>query len=297
MTITNMSYDLFFYKQKGSQITERTIRNYLTENLTKPNEQNNQWWFENEDTGVYFCFETTDENDFENYDELFECFSDFDNVRFMFNINFVRPDFFGQEAFPFVEKFINDLDLYILNPQSENNSDNPSKPITNELYESWAATNNPATAGNFGKDDCYYPLEESNEIWRHNYNKWTLQAEYDEVYYVPKVYLVKEYKTNRIVTQTSWVEHIPNIFPKADFILLEREKKALLKTTKERGYVHYKTFIELFGDFLNDIEGYKIIHPENSEKVAKLFNTLKFDLKDGKLGEIISWDKVYNHRP
>lgn len=292
-----MSYDLFFYKQKGSTLTKQTIRNYLAENLTQPNEQNNQWWFENDDTGVYFCFETTDNNDFENYAERFECFSDFDNVRFMFNINFIRPDFFGREAFPFVEKFIKDLGLYVLNPQSENNPDFPLKPMPDELYNNWASTNNTSTAENFKKGDCYYPLADCNEIWRHNYNKWNLQAKYDEIYYVPLVYLVNEYKTNQIVTQTSWVEHIPNIFPKADFIFMIRKKKTLLKLIEERGYIYYKTFIDQFGDFLDDIEGYKIIHPENSEKAAKLFDTLKFDIKAGKLGEIISWDKVYNSRP
>ncbi|MBO9683837.1 MAG: hypothetical protein J7502_14400 [Flavisolibacter sp.] len=233
-----MSYDLFFYKQKGSPLIGQAIRDYLAENLTKPNEQNTQWWFDNEDTGVYFCFETTDEGDFENYNELFEGFDGFENVRFMFNINFIRPDFFGQDAFLFVEKFIKDLDLYVLNPQSENSPGNPSKPGVNELYKNWAAINNASTAESFGKDDCYYPLVECNEIWRHNYNKWNLQAQYNEVYYVPKVYLIKEYNTNRIVTQTSWVE-----------------------------------------------------------KATKLFNTLKFDIKDGELGEVVSWDKVYNSKP
>lgn len=292
-----MSYDLFFYKQKGSPLTELTIRNYLAENLTKPNEQNTQWWFENEDTGVYFCFETTHESEFENYSELFESFKEFDNVRFMFNINFIRPDFFGLEAFPIVEKFIHDLDLYVLNPQSDYNPDIPSKPKTNELYENWSVTNETSTAASFDKDDCYYPLADCNKIWEHNYNKCKLQADYEELYYVPKLYLVKEYKTNRIVTRTSWVEHIPNIFPKADFIFMVRERKTLLNTVKERGYILYETFINKFGHLLDDIEGYKIIHPENAEKAAKIFDNLKFDVKDGKLGGIVSWDKVYNARP
>lgn len=293
-----MSYDLFFYRQKSSTLTEQAIRNYLAENLTKPNEQNKQWWFENEDTGVYFCFETTDENDFENYEQVFERFSEFENVRFMFNINFIRPDFFGREAFPFVEKFINDLDLYVLNPQSDNNADKPAKPKPNELYENWAKTNNQATAQNFSPTDCYYPLTETNEIWRHNFNKWNLQAKYDEVYYVPRIYLVKKHGTSQMVTQTSWGEHIPYIFPKADFIYLVREKKTFIKTIVERGYIHYETFLTQFGSFLDDVEeGYKLITPENAEKAAKLFNTIKFDMKDGKLGERISWDKVYNSKP
>jgi len=294
-----MSYDLFFYKQKGSLLAEQDIRDYLANNLTKPNERNNQWWFENEDTGVYFCFETTDESDFENYNEIFERFTGFENTRFMFNINFIRPDFFGKEAFSFVEKFVQNLDLYVLNPQSEFNPDNPYKPNKNELYENWASTNETATAEHFGEGDFYYPEDETNAIWRHNYNKWNLQAQYKEMYYVPRIYLVKEYKTGQTVTLTSWTEHIPNIFPPADYIFILRKKKKFFKSVIEHGYISYKTLVEKFGHLLDDIdiEGYKIIHPENAEKAAYLFNSLKFDIEDKQLGEVVSWDKVFNAKP
>lgn len=294
-----MSYDLFFYKKQDSQVTEQTIRTYLTENLTKPNEQNNQWWFENEDTGVYFSFETTDKNDYEDFDQLFESFDEFENTRFLFNLNFIRPDFFGRESFAFVEKFIKDLNLYTLNPQSENCPDMPYKPQPNELHANWTITNNTAIKDNFSKKDCYYPLAETNEIWNHNFNKWNLQAKYDEEYYVPKIYLIEQYKTKKIVTQTSWVKHIPNIFPKADYILMLRDKKTMFKTVEESGFISYDTFIKTFGDLLNDIDipGYKIIHPENAEKASNLFNTVKFDVKVSKLGERISWDSVYNVKP
>lgn len=130
-----MSYDLYFYKKKNSELLEKDIRDYLRTELTEPNEQNNQWWFDNEDTGVYFCFEATDAEDSDDYKELFESFSEFDNMGFLFNLNFIRPEFFGLEAFLFVEKFIEDLDLYVLNTQSEKSSHIPYKPERNELYQ------------------------------------------------------------------------------------------------------------------------------------------------------------------
>lgn len=295
-----MSYDLYFYKSKTSTVSDQDIRNYLTENLTSPNEQNNQWWFDNEDTGTYFCFETTEESDFENYDELFNNFMKFDNVRFMFNLNFVRPDFFGREAFQFVEKFITDLDLHVLNPQSENNADNPYQPTTQELYENWALTNNAATIENFDTESCFYPMDKTNKIWTHNFNRLNLQAEHDEVYYVPRIYLIEEYKTKNILTQTSWVKHYAYIIPKTDYILIVRDKKGFLKTEEtESGFISYKTFIETFDDYFDDLDfpDYKIIRPENAEKVSKLFNSIKFEKKADKLGLRISWETVCNSRP
>lgn len=295
-----MSYDLYFYKSKTSILSEQDIRNYLAENLTSSNEQNNQWWFDNEDTGTYFSFETTDKSDFEKYDELFNCFTEFDDLQFMFNLNFVRPDFFGREAFLFVERFIADLDLYTLNPQSENNADNPYKPIANELYENWALTNDSAVKENFDNESCFYPMDKTNEIWKHNFNRLNLQAKYDEVYYVPRLYLMEEYKTRKILTQTSWAKHYAYIIPKADYILIVRDKKSLFKTEEtESGFISYRTFIETFENYFDDLDlpDYKMIRPENAEKASTHFNNIKFDKKIDKLGLRIPWDTVCNSKP
>ncbi|CAN5393655.1 hypothetical protein BH11BAC5_BH11BAC5_47550 [soil metagenome] len=294
-----MSYDLYFYKSKKATLSEQDISNYLTENLASPNEQNNQWWFDNEDTGTYFCFETTDENEFENYNEVFNCFTEFDSVQFMFNLNFVRPDFFGREAFMFVERFIADLDLYVLNPQSGGNTETPYKPKKGDLYENWALANHSAAKERFDNESCFYPMDQTNRIWQHNFNRLGLQAKHDEVYYVPRIYLMEEYKTKKILTQTSWVKHYAYIIPKVDYILIVRHKKSLIKTEEtENGFISYKTFIETFGDYFDDLDltDYKIIRPENTDKVSKLFNSIKFEKKTDKLGLRIPWETVFNSR-
>jgi hypothetical protein len=170
----------------------------------------------------------------------------------------------------------------------------------NELYDNWSNINATAVRENFEKKSYYFPLNECNEIWKHNYNKLNLQAKFDEIYYVPKIYLVEELKTKRILTQTSWTRHIPNIFPKADYILIFRNKNTIVKSGEGFGFISYNTFIKLFGDLLDNIDelpNYKIIHPENAGKASEIFNSLKFEIKSDKLGKRISWDKVYNDRP
>ena len=161
-----MSYDLYFYKEKGSSLTESEIANYLTDNLVQVNESGNQWFFENEETEVYYSIEVNElENDPETI-ELFESFKDFDNTHFSFNLNFMRPSFFGLEAFKFLEKFIKDLKLYVLNPQGD--FETPYIPKEKDLFDNWNKTNLNASIDNFDEESNFYPLEASNEIWNCN---------------------------------------------------------------------------------------------------------------------------------
>ena len=51
-----MSYDLYFYKKKKSDLTESKFAEYLTSNLTSISESDTQWFVENEDTETYFSF-------------------------------------------------------------------------------------------------------------------------------------------------------------------------------------------------------------------------------------------------
>ena len=97
-----MSYDLFFCKPKGKSLSEEQIGNYLSQNLVAKGEDGNQWFYTNEDTGVYYLFDHDEpDNDPESM-ELYESFEDFDNTHFSFNLNFMRPSFFGLHISPFV---------------------------------------------------------------------------------------------------------------------------------------------------------------------------------------------------
>lgn len=70
-----MSYDLYFYKQKGTNLSENQIAKYLTDNLVSVNENANQWFYENLDTEVYYSFDQNEpEYDPESI-ELYESFT------------------------------------------------------------------------------------------------------------------------------------------------------------------------------------------------------------------------------
>jgi hypothetical protein len=82
-----MSYDLYFYKRKNSDLTERQIAEYLRNNLNSKSESDTQWHVEDEDTETYFSFEQNEPEDDEDSIEFFENFTDFENTHFTFNLN------------------------------------------------------------------------------------------------------------------------------------------------------------------------------------------------------------------
>ncbi|NIG56818.1 hypothetical protein [Chitinophaga sp. Cy-1792] len=134
-----MSYDLFLFKRRNTLISKEDINKYLTVNLSIPNEHNsNSWWYENNETGTCFYFEydeplAGDEDEFE--------FEEFENTHFQFHLNYKLPDTHGKEAFPIVIKLMNDLDLFIFNPQFGAEADYPHQPSADSLYKGWSDFN------------------------------------------------------------------------------------------------------------------------------------------------------------
>lgn len=290
-----MSYDLFFYKHKDSNLTTDQIGEYLSNNLTPVNENGNQWFFENEDTEVYYSFETSDEPDEEDeIEDLPDSFMDFVNTGFAFNLNFIRPSFFGQEAFNFVETFINDLDLFVVNPQGDD--DTPSKPTKKYLFENWNKTNIWASKEHFDDESLFYPIDNSNKVWDYNYKRKLIQDEVGEDYFVSKNFFFKETQTNKVVTLSMWTEHIPNILPITDYYLLGRKYKKLFKTVEDMALLTRDEFNLTFSSYFEpySVNDTIIIHPDKAASIEKVFNGVKSNLNFKKHLERISADSITN---
>lgn len=295
-----MSYDLYFYKRKNSNLTESQIAEYLANNLTSISESDTQWFVENEDTETYFSFNQNEPEIDEESFELFESFADFTNTHFTFNLNYLRPDFFGQFAFEFVDKFISDLDLFVLNPQSTTDPDNPLRPKENELYENWSEANTRNSANFFKEYGLeFYPLEKSNDFYNYNRNKSLFQEKLGDNYYVPKLYLFKRKSDGEVVTICTWTQHIPNVFPPAEYFLLTKKFKRLFRTVEEVGLISAETFDKRFSIFLDNFEfkNCRIIHPDKSERVKDVFNSTKIEFKLADFAERMQIEKLVNVKP
>lgn len=290
-----MSYDLYFYRKKGSGPGESQIAFYLDEKLGTANEHQ-QWLFENQDTEVYFSMELgTQDNDPESV-ENFESFEDFDNTGFSFNLNFMRPSFFGLEAFRFVDNFVRDVGLFVLNPQSS--FDNPYVPGNGELFENWNITNLHSSSDYFNNGGYYYPEDESNKIWEYNFNRKKFQEELGANYFVSKVFFCKT-EDGQVVTMSVWTQHIPNVLPATDYYVLVREYRKLWKTVEDQILIPRSVFLEKFDNYFEKYShpGCLIIHPENAKKAAGTFNNIKSSLDLTKFISRIGMHNLYNARP
>lgn len=62
-------------------------------------------------------------------------------------------------------------------------------------------------------------------------------------------------------------------------MVLNREYKKFLRIVKEQGVVSYSNLMAAVSEYFEDseIEGSRIIHPENASKLGKIFNSLKLE--------------------
>ncbi len=287
-----MSFDLNFYKKETNTTTITEMVEFLNTIPMLESRTEAQIVYENEETGVYFQFEIYemdgDENDDENY------FSNFLDTNLSFNINYIRPEFFGVECFEIVDKLVEKFDLFVLNPQEEGE---PIKYQRGELLKSWLDSNKRFSKLYFKEFELnYLDLEKSNYSWKFCYNRNKLQEEFTEEYFVPNIFYIKRNGTETVETLCIWPEHIPIILPKVDFVLIERKVKKLFRVKKENGLVEYDTIIKELGRFFENKEEYKILHPQNSSKIKSIFNSIEIFSTFEKYGVGVSVDKTVNYK-
>lgn len=295
-----MSYDLYFYKRKDTHVTQFEIEKYLVVKMGLEQEADTLNYY-NEETGVYFYFEklsaSDEDDDFEEEeDESFAAqMAAFENLNFSFGINFLRPSFFGLEAFAFVETMIQDLNLYVMNPQSAESL--PYKPTKEELFTNWNNTNVGVSAQHFEEGEtAYLSVDVANNVWHHNYHRKAYQAQLGSDYFVPKIFLFVTKAERKVVTVATWTQHIPNVFPTADYYLLYGlRRRWLFKKETYSTCIDRATLLSHFGQYLEDypIKGCKILHPKNADKTKAAFFSVipSFDI-DG-IAEGIEMERLY----
>ena len=270
----------------------------MSDNLVQPNEGNNQWFFENEDTEVYFSFDYNEPDENFGTDEEFEPIENFYQTNFSFNLNFMRPSFFGLESFKFVEQFCKDLDLFVLNPQG--NTEQPYKPNQQEQFEIWNKTNLWASRDRFKEmGSCYLSESDTSKVWEYNSNRRFLQEKLGEEYFVPKIFFLKTKQDNKPFTLTIWTEHIPIVLPATDYILLTRQYRKFFRTVEDTVLISRATLMDNFGsEFENfDFPNCKIIHQSRAERLKDKFNSIRADEELGNFAERLAMENLYNAKP
>lgn len=298
-----MSYDLYFYKKKSSNQSEKDIINYLNNSEYLTAEENEtQWSYFNEETGVYFGIDLNEPNTETDEIEIWDNFSEYENLNFNFTINFIRPNFFGYESFPILEKIIEDLDVFLLNPQDETDPDNPLKFEKGFLEKQWITQNEKLIIQHYEEFQVeYFDKEKSDYIWNYSFIKNELQENLEEDIFVPGYFLLKNKIDNQIYRVCVWPKHIPIILPPVDFVIVQKEYRKLFKKVEESGLVSIKQINEKFGNYFENFEyenlKMRVIKQQNADKIEKEFNKLTIESQVKDFGESISFDSFVNVKP
>lgn len=298
-----MSYDLYFYKKGSNHISKEDVIDYLNNSESlKAEENETQWSYLNEETGVCFGIDLDEPNTDEEDIQLWDSFDDFENLNFYFSLNFIRPNCFGYEVFPVLEKIITDLDIYLLNPQDEIDPDNPQKFECEYLEKQWAQLNETLIIQTFSEFNVeYYDKEKSDFIWKFSFYRDELQENLDEDIFVPGYFLVKNKNDGQVYRLCVWPMHIPIVLPPVDYVIIQRENFKFYEKVEESGLVSINQINKKFGAYFEDFEykGLKmrLIRQHNAEKIGADFDKLTFEYQIKDFGKSVPFDRIVNIKP
>lgn len=266
-----MNYNLIFYKKSTNSLSKEAIKSYLNSIPYINKISETRWVYQDKEIGSYCYF------DYYDLDKEKESttHNGYENINFIFTINLSRPQFFGRSCFAIVERFVDELALHIINPQTENT---PTQYKHGQLFEDWSVLNLSFSKNNFKELNLnYLDLKKSEYSYRYNMIKSELQLQLGSNYFVPRIFYIKPFYSNKVNTLCSWTEIMPLVLPKVDFIGFQRKAKGFFTSKKETGLVSYKTLMDKFGVNFEKEGLYKIINAKQVNKIKKELNKLVFE--------------------
>ena len=212
-----MSYDLFFRSRTATPPAETALLAYFRERANYRC-TDDQAWYENEKTGVYFSFDVgVPEKGARAGDH---------SAPVAFNLNFFRPHVFGLEAEPEVTAFVRRFDLLVADPQTDGMGDGEYSP--EGFLRGW---NNGNAFGyramlqqQPGAVHYTMPSAIIETVWRWNHSVEERQRGIGDGAFVPTVFFFDVAGTLR--TGAVWGDAIPILLPRVDVVLAPRKELA-----------------------------------------------------------------------
>lgn len=280
-----MSYDLYFTTPK---IPRDQFEDYFADNDLYT-VKDDQAWYENEDTGVYFVFEYNDKSP-ENDEDI--------DHSVMFNINFYRPHYFALEAEPEVSRFIERFQCGIYDYQTAGMETGPYS--REGFLEGWNRGNSSGYRAILNLEDppdriWSRPGEELEAIWRWNYLKRSRQESIGEDIFIPTImFMIKD---GELVSACVWPDAISTLIPRVDYLYIVRQELAprkWLKKTEDKCLIRLAEAEGILGEYRTDgyeMKAYKLPAPVTPAAVHAFVRGLT--AYTGKL-EGVPADKVLN---
>lgn len=212
-----MSYDLYFVGNAGPSQDEffGYFRDRPCYELN-----DNQAWYRNEDTGVYFCFDFNVTGDSDPLE------SDANLGWASFNINYNRPHYFADEALPELKAFVRRFACLVSDPQNDGMGDGEFAP--DGFLRGWNSGNKFASKAVASSADTTEPITrpsaELHSIWEWNLRRKSFQKELGEHVFVPRISFFRV--AGVVHTASIWADGIPVVLPKTDIVAVYRDELA-----------------------------------------------------------------------
>ena len=163
-----MSYDLFLSSPK---VSKESFNQYFSSRSLYELE-GDQAWYSNEDSGVYFSFELSEEGEA------------------AFNMNFFRPHFFALEAEQEVSAFIDNFECSVNDPQNDGMGEDPYS--VEGFIKGWCKGNEFSfnailNMPDYDSEILVKPTKEIERNWTWNYFRVKRENELVEDLFIPKI--------------------------------------------------------------------------------------------------------------
>lgn len=236
-----MSYGLNFRSRiPGTTLPHVDFVSYFaTRAIYEVNES--QAWYANEDTGVYFTFDFS-----EDANDVAEASDDVPPLLpVAFKLNHLRPSAFGLEAAPELAAFVQRFDLLVSDPQISGMGDGDYSEAG--FLRGWNAGNavgyRSLASDEARPDALTLPTSQIESLWRWNFDRNKRQDQVGEGAFVPRVFFFND--GGRVLTGVAWADGIPILLPDVDVVLVPRDRLAPRKRLRSQKDVVVFSWAEL----------------------------------------------------
>jgi hypothetical protein len=280
-----MSFDLFFCWNRQERINFEAVCSW-SDDLACFERNDNQLWYRNEDSGVYFSLDFEPKQPAEGEGpEIPEGYFD---TGLSFNLNFNRPSYFGYEAMPVVENLSRRFGLFAFDPQARDLENQLWRDVkSHDLLQGWLEHNRRAILTMIEHAGLDTPpqmlLEKSTYRWNYSIKKKELQRKCGDQIFVPTLSPIRRRGSSEAQLAFAYTQNVPCLVPDSDWVLLVRNKKAHLWSTahSEVGILSARRFRELVSGHLETFDSnedsLQVLSPKATSGVNKHIQNCEFE--------------------
>ncbi len=191
--------------------------------------------------------------------------------------------------------------LYMLNLQEFDESRHkPLKWSAKELIEHWTEHNSNVSKIHGQEYELkFMDKEKSDYFWSYTSQIDKIKNDIKEDIYIPNPFVLQNQESKELFTAIAWVQSIPLVLPKVDYIIILKKYKKLFKNVEEIGMVKYQDILE---KFTSEFEVYDsdnkllILRQSNADRIKKDFNAFPIWRSHKDFGSQIRFDGFVNRR-